>query len=240
MGIMWVLTCCQTLAMVHTADMPTAGALQPAAAAHVRFGVRSSVRMKTDGDAEWTRAKPPHCPQYHTLSYNDPSAPVQMPDGTWHIFPINGNWGHCTSLDLLVWNCSHPSTGWNMSNTGGLTVTSAGYFITQANNYNISMAKAADDSLNAWVHPNCGCGTMPGDSQCVAAAGATCPSTPCRPLNASTPFVPCESAVCGVIGNPTVPFPGTESLSDTGRALRLDSGLYLPVGARGPKNAGAI
>ena len=157
---------------------------------------------------------------------------AHLPD-QWQLGPLHlsGSLG----LELLA-----PVDRLNMSNTGGLTVTSAGYFITQANNYNISMAKAADDSLNAWVHPNCSCGTMPGDSQCVAAAGATCPSTPCRPLNASTPFVPCESAVCGVIGNPTVPFPGTESLSDTGRALRLDSGLYLPVGARGPKNAGAI
>eukprot|EP00664_Eupelagonemidae_sp_cell27_P000746 gene746-9412_t len=53
--------------------------------------------------------------------YNDPSGPVQTPDGTWHVFPINGNWGHCTSPDLLRWDCSHPSTGWNMSNTGGIT-----------------------------------------------------------------------------------------------------------------------
>ena len=41
-----------------------------------------------------------------------------------------------------------------------------------------------------------------------------------------------------MIGNPVVPFPGTESLSDTGRALKLKSGLYLPVGARGPRNKG--
>ena len=42
--------------------------------------------------------KPPHCPQYHTLSYNDPSGPVQTPDGIWHIFPINGNWGNRLGL----------------------------------------------------------------------------------------------------------------------------------------------
>ena len=52
--------------------------------------------------------------------------------------------GHCTSTDLLEWNCSHPSTGWNMSNTGGITITPAGYFLTQANNYNVSVARAKD------------------------------------------------------------------------------------------------
>lgn len=203
--------------------------------AHVSLGTVTATGAPTTTAV----AKPSHCPQYHTLSYNDPSGPVLMPDGTWHIFPINGNWGHCTSLDLLVWNCSHPSTGWNISNTGGLTVTSAGFFLTQANNYNVSAAKAADDLLDIWEHANGStCGSIPGDSQCVAAAGHVCPSAPCHPQNTSTPFVPCRTTVCGVIGNPTVPFPGTESLSDTGRALRLKSGWYLPVGARGPKNAG--
>jgi hypothetical protein len=68
---------------------------------------------------------PPHCPQYHSFrGEEDPSAPIQTPDGVWHVFPINSNWGHCTSPNLLVWNCSHPSTGWNMSNTGGITVRS--------------------------------------------------------------------------------------------------------------------
>lgn len=87
--------------------------------------------------------KPPNCPQYHTLSFNDPSGPVQTPDGTWHIFPINGNWGHCTSPNLLTWNCSHPSTGWPFDNTGGITVTPAGYFLTQANNYNVRQSAPA-------------------------------------------------------------------------------------------------
>ena len=198
----------------------------------------------------------PHCPQFHTLSYNDPSGPLLMPDGTWHVFPINGNWGHCTSPDLLVWNCSLPGdckpgcplaggcscTGWNMSNTGGVSVTPAGYFAFQANNYNLSMAKATDDTLNVWQHNLTTCGSFPGDSQCfhgpAFGPGSTCPAGPCRPANASTPFQPCRTAVCGVVGNPRVPFPGTESFSDTGRALQLQSGLYLPVGARGPQNAG--
>ena len=87
--------------------------------------------------------KPPNCPQYHTLSFNDPSGPVQTPDGTWHIFPINGNWGHCTSPNLLTWNCSHPSTGWPFDNTGGITVTPVGYFLTQANNYNVRQSAPA-------------------------------------------------------------------------------------------------
>jgi sucrose-6-phosphate hydrolase SacC (GH32 family) len=197
------------------------------------------VRLKLDDE---TGPKPPHCPQYHTLSYNDPSGPVQI-EGTWHIFPINGNWGHCTSPDLLMWNCSHPSTGWQFDNTGGITVTPVGYFLTQANNYNISMAKAASANLDVWVHANGStCGSVPGDSQCwhgpAYGPGSQCPSAPCRPANQSAPFEPCRTPVCGVIGNPAVPFPGTESLSDTGRALKLKSGLYLPVGARGPKNAG--
>jgi hypothetical protein len=73
----------------------------------------------------------------------DPSGPTLTPDGIWHVFPISGNWGHCTSPDLLHWNCSHPHTGWPLSNTGGLTVTPSGYFIAQANNWNISMAKVS-------------------------------------------------------------------------------------------------
>ena len=184
-----------------------------------------------------------HCPQFHTLSYNDPSGPLLMPDGTWHIFPINGNWGHCTSPDLLVWNCSLPGdckpgcplaggcscTGWNMSNTGGVSVTPAGYFAFQANNYNLSMAKATDDTLNVWQHNLTTCGSFPGNSQCfhgpAFGPGSACPAGPCRPVNASTPFQPCRTAVCGVVGNPRAPFPGTESFSDTGRALKLKSGL---------------
>ena len=144
-----------------------------------------------------------------------------MPDGTWHIFPINGNWGHCTSADLLSWNCSHPSTGWNMSNTGAISVTPAGYFAFQANNYNVSMARASDSTLNTWEHNLTHCGTFPGD----------------RPGPNGT-YIPIRVPICGVVANPTVPFPGTESLSDTGRALKLKSGWYLPVGVRGPKNAG--
>ena len=105
------------------------------------------------------------------------------------------------------------------------------------------MAKAVDASLMVWEHANGStCGSIPGDSQCfhgpAFGPGSTCPAGPCRPANASTPCEHCRTPVCGVIGNPVVPFPGTESLSDTGRALKLKSGLYLPVGARGPRNKG--
>jgi hypothetical protein len=57
--------------------------------------------------------------------------PIQTPDGLWHVFPINGNWGHCTARDLLHWNCSHPSTGWNLSNTGAVSVVGSRYFAFQ-------------------------------------------------------------------------------------------------------------
>ena len=84
-----------------------------------------------------------------------------------------------------------------------------------------------------WDYANgSSCGTMPGNSQCIgpsAGPGVVCPTAPCHPANTSTPFLPCRTPVCGIIGNPMVPFPGTESLSDTGRALKLKSGLYLPV-----------
>ena len=86
---------------------------------------------------------PTHCPQYHSFKGDyDPSGPIQTPDGVWHVFPINGGWGHCTSTTLIHWNCSHPKTGmcspvyqngppastcvpiWN---TGAVTVTPSGY-----------------------------------------------------------------------------------------------------------------
>ena len=51
---------------------------------------------------------------------------LQTPDGVWHVFPISGGWGHCTATDLIHWNCSHPSTGWSMINTGAISVTPAG------------------------------------------------------------------------------------------------------------------
>jgi sucrose-6-phosphate hydrolase SacC (GH32 family) len=136
------------------------------------------------------------CPQYHSFRGNqDPSGPVQTPDGVWHVFPINESWGHCTSPDLLHWNCSHPATGWPMPNTGAVSVTPAGLFIMQADNFNVSMARATGADMNDWVH-------------------------------------------FGVIGAPAQPYPATMSLSDTGRALQLRSGLYVPVGVRGPGNVG--
>ena len=57
----------------------------------------------------------------------DPSAPLLQPDGTWHVFPNAGGWGHCTSPDLLHWNCSHPNTGFD-GDTGSISVTPRGTF----------------------------------------------------------------------------------------------------------------
>merc|ERR1719174_2661884 len=81
-----------------------------------------------------------------------------------------------------------------MSNTGALTATPAGYFITQANNWNISMAKAKTAALDVWEHK-------------------------------------------GVIGVPKN-LSQASSLSDTGRAMKLGSGWYMPVGTRGYANRG--
>ena len=137
-----------------------------------------------------------HCPQYHSFRGNqDPSGPLLMADGTWHVFPINQAWSHCSSRDLLRWNCSHPSTGWPMPNTGAVSSTPSGFFAMQADNFNVSMARATGADLDVWVHH-------------------------------------------GVIGSPTSPYPGTMSLSDTGRALQRPSGWYVPVGVRGPGNVG--
>ena len=94
----------------------------------------------------------PNCPLWHTISDIDPSGPLQTPDGTWHVFPISGGWSHCTASDLIHWNCSHPTTGWPMINTGAITVTPQGYFAMQANNKNVAMAKASAADMNAWVH----------------------------------------------------------------------------------------
>lgn len=93
-----------------------------------------------------------HCPQYHSFRGDqDPSGPLQTSDGVWHVFPINENWSHCTSSDLLRWNCSHPSTGWKMPNTGGVSATPAGFFAMQADNFNVSMARANGPDLDEWV-----------------------------------------------------------------------------------------
>ena len=71
------------------------------------------------------------CPQYHWTHMGrnsfDPSGPLLQPDGTWHVFPNSGGWGHCTSPDLLHWNCSHPATGFD-GDTGSISVTPQGTF----------------------------------------------------------------------------------------------------------------
>ena len=43
-------------------------------------------------------------------------------------FPDGGKWGHCTSTDLVHWNCSHPSTNFGSGDTGGISVTPKGTF----------------------------------------------------------------------------------------------------------------
>ena len=159
---------------------------------------------------------PPHCPRFHSFHGDqDPSAPIQTPDRVWHVFPINGAWSHCTSRDLLHWNCSHPKTGMPIWNTGSITVTPSGYFAIQANNYNLTMAKASGPDLIEWEQN---------------VSGTSCGTT----INATGKQAP----VCGVVGNPVPAFPGTESLSGVGRGLHLRSGIYVPVGTRGPRNAG--
>ena len=61
-------------------------------------GRDAGVRGVAGGEKARSKTPPPpkHCPQYHAMNYNDPSGPVQTPDHIWHVFPINGNWGHCT------------------------------------------------------------------------------------------------------------------------------------------------
>ena len=64
------------------------------------------------------------CSKYHASGSDftyDPSGPLLI-DGTWHIFPDSGGWSHCTTKDLLHYNCSHPKTGFD-GDTGAITVT---------------------------------------------------------------------------------------------------------------------
>ena len=85
---------------------------------------------------------------------DDPSGPLLQPDGTWHIFPDGGGWSHCTSADLLHWNCSHPKTGFD-GDTGSVTVTPAGTFgmwPTVKGAPGIEMATPTGPDLDTWLH----------------------------------------------------------------------------------------
>eukprot|EP01052_Picozoa_sp_SAG31_P040360 SAG31_NODE_5825_length_2306_cov_82.832352_2_plen_279_part_00 len=66
------------------------------------------------------------CSQYHASGRDftyDPSGPLLLPDGTWHVFPDSGGWSHCTAKDLLHWNCSHPKTGFDGDTGKGAQLT---------------------------------------------------------------------------------------------------------------------
>ena len=178
----------------------------------VRFLMVSNCTASSRRAAVKTDDQPAHCPQFHLRSGGDPSGPTLLPDGTWHFFPIGGGWGHCSSKDLIHWDCKQqcntsscattpgclhcqPTTGWPLPNTGALSVTPSGSYIMQANNFNVSMKKAADATqLRLWEDK-------------------------------------------GVVGAPEN-LSSAMSFSDTGRALKLKSGYYVPVGVRGPSNAG--
>eukprot|EP01052_Picozoa_sp_SAG31_P026805 SAG31_NODE_2456_length_5663_cov_8.660361_6_plen_274_part_00 len=94
------------------------------------------------------------CPQWHVGNNTigsgvyDASGVLRQPDGTWHMFPDGGKWGHCTSLDLMHWDCSHPSTGFGSGDTGGISVTPKGTFALWPG---IQMAVPTGPDLDAWV-----------------------------------------------------------------------------------------
>ena len=100
------------------------------------------------------------CPQWHVGNETlgsvvyDSSGLLLQPDGTWHVFPDGGRWGHCTSRDLIHWNCkNHPtSTGFDQD-TGGISVTPKGTFAMwpQMSGGGIEMAVATDATLNTWT-----------------------------------------------------------------------------------------
>lgn len=66
------------------------------------------------------------------------------------MFPDGGKWGHCTSADLIHWNCSHPSTGFKSGDTGGISVTPQGTFALWPGN-GIDMAVPTGPDLNKWI-----------------------------------------------------------------------------------------
>ena len=60
------------------------------------------------------------CPKWHNIyqaNLYDPSAPIRLSDGTWHMWPDGcGGWCHYSSKDLFHW-IQHPP----MPKLGGLT-----------------------------------------------------------------------------------------------------------------------
>ena len=67
------------------------------------------------------------------------------------MFPDGGHWSHCTSKDLLHWDCAHhpKSTGFD-GDTGSITVTPHGTFAMWPAN-GIEMAVPTDSSLDTWI-----------------------------------------------------------------------------------------
>ena len=69
--------------------------------------------------------------------------------------PDSGGWSHCTTPDLLHWNCSHPKTGFD-GDTGSLTVTPKGTFAMWPTvgkaPPGIEMATPVSSALDEWVH----------------------------------------------------------------------------------------
>lgn len=60
------------------------------------------------------------CPKWHNIyqqSLYDPSAPIRLSDGQWHVYPDGcGGWCHYTSPDLFHWEERPP-----LPKLGGLT-----------------------------------------------------------------------------------------------------------------------
>jgi hypothetical protein len=99
------------------------------------------------------------CPKWHVgnntihdRTVYDASGVLLQPDGTWHMFPDGGKWAHCTSPDLIHWNCSHPDTGFGSGDTGGITVTPKGTFaLWPPMGPGIEMAVPTGLDLNTWI-----------------------------------------------------------------------------------------
>ena len=79
----------------------------------------------TDRDGPW-------CPLFHYIyqrTMYDPSAPIRLNDGTWHMFPDGcGGWCHYSSPDLFHWaqHAPLPKLG---GLTGSLSYTDKGMFL---------------------------------------------------------------------------------------------------------------
>lgn len=72
------------------------------------------------------------CPRFHDIyqpNMYDPSAPIRLKDGTWHVFPDGcGGWCHYSSPDLFRWtqHAPLPKLG---GLTGSLSYTDEGMFL---------------------------------------------------------------------------------------------------------------